>query len=63
MPLKGQAKINYQRNYMRLYRLKRRVVRPSALDPVRPYRYSEASPGVAYIDADGNMVYEWRYVQ
>ena len=35
MALKGQAKKDYQRNYMRSLRLKGRVVRP-ALDPVRP---------------------------
>ncbi len=58
--LKGQAKTNYQRNYMRLYRLKRQLVRPSRLDPVRPKPHHEDRPAldVSYIDADGNIVYE-----
>ena len=61
MPLKGQAKTNYQREYMRLYRLKRQLVRPSTLDPVRPGVQPKPhnEGGVpSYVDADGNMVYE-----
>lgn len=34
--LKGKAKTDYQREYMRNYRLRKQVVRPSELDPVQP---------------------------
>ena len=75
MMLKGQAKTDYQRNYMRVYRLKKQVVRPSEMKPVRPTDkdiliardYLDNAdvpddlglpPGVSFIDADGNMVYD-----
>jgi len=50
MALKGQKKVNYQREYMRLYRLKRKYppITITSLDPsVRPE-----------VDADGNIIYE-----
>ncbi len=34
--LKGQAKKDYQRGYMRAYRRKKQDVRPPVLDPVQP---------------------------
>ena len=42
MALKGQAKTNYQRNYMR----KRRLLDPS-VRPVRPLTEEDTKPGVA----------------
>ena len=68
MPLKGQAKTNYQRNYMRKRRLLDPAVRPAEAD-----RYIRndvmlrsihkggdriISEHPAYIDADGGVVYE-----
>ena len=45
--LKGKAKVDYQREYMREYRRKKQVVRPSELDPSQPI-----------VDADGNVIPE-----
>ena len=61
--LKGQAKTNYQREYMRSRR-KKQVVRPSELNPVRPT--VKILHGGKYIDvikpeldADGNEIPEY----
>lgn len=50
--LKGKAKTDYQRRYMREYRLKKRLVRPPG---VRPNMYTTIPQS---IDADGNPLYD-----
>ena len=69
--LKGQAKKDYQREYMRGYmrerRLKMQVVKTPQLRPIEADRYeaNDRAMGalkrlsvIASIDADGNPVYE-----
>jgi len=61
MPLTGQAKTKYQREYMR-NRRKKQVVRPFEKEPVRPELdagpYWELS-NLPDIDADGNPIPEY----
>jgi len=49
MALKGDAKKLYQRNYMREYMRKHRLLRPNVKTQTIP---------PSYIDADGNPVYD-----
>lgn len=69
--LKGQAKRDYQRRYMRGYmRELRRKGQPVKTYPLRPISIGTEveqpeplttpgnSSGIAYIDADGNPVYD-----
>ena len=57
--LKGQAKTNYQREYMRRYRAgltgSNKISVHPKLDPVLERPYSHWRPE---IDADGNPIYE-----
>lgn len=64
--LKGQAKKDYQRGYMRDYmRVKRQVVKTPKLDPVRPKTLGRELledairiHGNLELDADGNPIPE-----
>ncbi len=70
MPLKGQAKVEYQRNLMRMRRAgvkggsNTTIVQPSCppgLCPINEVRHCpcvELPSSVSYIDADGYPVYE-----
>lgn len=63
MVLKGKAKKDYQRHYMRGYRLKRRVVRPLEMTDIRPppeakNQHPYGYPGMVGVDIDGNPIYE-----
>ncbi len=61
--LKGQAKTDYQRNYMRRLRLRGKMLDPSVRPSLQPKTPNAASPvtspaPVTWVDADGNIVYE-----
>jgi len=60
--LKGKAKVEYQREYMR-NRRKKHLVRPSEINYVRPTTTNDTYVSVnavftPEIDADGNRIYE-----
>ncbi len=60
MALKGKAKTDYQREYMRKRRLLDLSVRPPELDPPPRYDdvYIEGANRMDGIDADGNPIPE-----
>lgn len=58
MPLKGQAKTDYQRQYMRDRRAKGRFIRPEVRPIVKtPWVGTYGNTNQVELDADGNVIY------